>query len=224
MSFFYSFITITLIAFIKCNDPLDKLSELKISDDNENNQETNQEQANNQVNETSEFLLTEIYIRLEEMITIIKHNTDISSDEIYNIDRSFNRLKRLFHSMPFSRELSDDMQVIDEMVTKLVQETKADLKGLDKAINIIQEIDPEEFNDDLEITKLSLKLARMDICKIVNFIIMNKNLVFKLNEEINESNISEIDVKITTICNVLKNKRFTEKINDAKKAVDRLLI
>ena len=213
----------TMITFVKCNDTL---SELKISDNNEKNQETKQEQANinNQVNERSEILLTEIYIRLKEMITVIKHNTDILADQIYNIDRSLSHVKRLFHSLPFSRELSHDMQVIHEMVTKLEQDTTDDLKGLDKAINIIKEIDPEELNDDLEITKLSLKLARTDIYNIVNFIVMNKNIVFKLNQEINETNISEIDLKITMICNVLKKKRFAERINDAKIAVDRLLI
>jgi len=35
------------------------------------------------------------------------------------------------------------MQVIDKLVTELEQETKADLEGLDKAINI-QDLDPKE--------------------------------------------------------------------------------
>jgi len=63
----------------------------------------------------------------------------------------------------------------------------------------------------------------MDIDNIVNFIVMNKKLVFKLSEEINESNVSEIEFYIKMMCIVLK-KKFTEWIDDAKEAVGRLLI
>jgi len=229
--FFYSFIAITLIAFVTCNDPLDKLSELKTSDVNENNQETNQEQANinNQVNERSELLLTGTYMRLARMIEIIKSKMDILNNKFNKIYRAFKLVKQQFHSMPFSRFLSRNMKVIDKLVTELERETNSltAKKELGKAINIIKEIDPNELNDDLKIIKDSLKRARMSIHESVMdkyFVVRYKNLVFKLSEEINERNISRIDIYIARICNLLKRKMFTRWFDEAKKAVERLLI